>query len=88
MLNLIFITPLLGLLRNYSKYKKINPLLFVRTPFIYFFLFILTQTNNIWKILIIERWLMLSIKTLISIYKMDYYRNKEKYIKKYGLKYN
>lgn len=88
MLNLIFITPLLGLLRNYSKYKKINPLLFVRTPFIYFFLFILTQTNNIWKILIIERWLMLFIKTLISIYKMDYYRNKEKYIKKYGLKYN
>ncbi len=87
MLNIILITPILGLLRNYSKYKTIKPLLFIRTPFIYFFLFILIQTNNIWKILIFERWLMLSIKTIISIYNMDYYYKKQKYIKKYGIKY-
>ena len=84
---LFLITPFLGLFRNYVKYKQLNILLFIRTPILYFLLQILLQTRNIWKILILERWLLLFVKTLLSIYKNDYQNKKIKYIKKYNLKY-
>ena len=85
---LLLITPLLGLIRNYVKYKRLNILLFIRTPILYIFIQLILQTRNIWKILILERWILLFVKTLISIYKNDYQNKKMKYIKKYKLKYD
>ena len=84
---IIFITPLLGAFRNYVKYKQFKSLIFIRTPVLYFFILIIFQTKNIWKILILERWFMLIYKSIISIIKNDYHKKKEKYIKKYNLKY-
>ena len=85
---LYLITPSIGLLRNYVKYKQIKYLLFIRTPLFYILLHVLLQTQNTWKVLIVERWVLLVYKTIISIYKNDYNRNKDKYQKKYNLKYN
>lgn len=80
-------TPLMGALRNFVKYKEFKPLIFFRTPVLYFLLFLFFQTTNVWKILIIERWIMFLYKTLLSVYRRDYITKKEKYIKKYGLRY-
>jgi len=85
---LFWVTPLLGALRNFTKYKYFKFLVFIRSPLLYFFIQMILQTNNIWKILIIERWLMFLYKTALSIYKKDYIIKKEKYIKKYKLKYD
>ena len=81
------ITPLMGALRNFSKYKDFKFFIFIRTPIIYFFLYLIFQTKNIWKILIYERWIMFVYKTFKSIINKDYTKKKEKYIQKYGLKY-
>ena len=92
MLILYTITPLLGFLRNYVKYKQCNLSMFFRTPLTYFFLhlfqLLLRQRNIILKTLILERWFFFIYKTLKSLINKDYYTNKEKYIKKYGLVYN
>lgn len=85
---ILLITPILGSLRNFVKYKNFKPLIFIRTPVLYFFLFIILQTNNIWKIIVLERWFMFVFKTLKSIYRRDYITKKEKYIQKYNLKYD
>ena len=87
MLFLYLITPLLGTLRNYVKYKQIKLLLFIRTPITYFIINIIFQCNSIWKTLIYERWYFFIYKTILSIYNDDYNKKKDKYIKKYGLKY-
>lgn len=84
---LLLITPLMGALRNFSKYKNFKLLIFLRSPIIYFFLYLILQTNNIWKILIYERWFMFIFKTLKSIFNKDYIKKKDKYIRKYNLKY-
>ena len=81
------ITPLLGFIKNYVKYKRINLLVFLRTPFIYSLLFILIQTQNIWKIITIERWLFFIFKIIRSTIRRDYIVNKDKYKLKYGLIY-
>ena len=81
------ITPLVGFIKNYVKYKLINLLVFLRTPFIYSLLFILIQTQNIWKIITIERWLFFIFKIIRSTIRRDYIVNKEKYKLKYGLIY-
>ena len=49
-----------------------------------------TEKNkiNIWKIIVLERWLMFVYKTSLSIYRNDYKNKKEKYIKKYKMKYD
>ena len=83
----IMITPVLGAFRNYVKYKYFKPLVFIRTPVLYFFIFIIFQTKNIWKILILERWFMLIYKSIVSIIKNNNNNKKEKYIKKYNYKY-
>ena len=85
---LLVITPLLGSLRNFVKYKNFKPLIFIRTPVLYFFLFLILQTNNIWKIIVLERWFMFVFKTLKSVYRRDYIIKKEKYIMKYNMKYD
>ena len=81
------ITPLLGFIKNYVKYKRINLLVFLRTPFIYSLLFVLIQTQNIWKIITIERWLFFIFKIIRSTIRRDYIVNKGKYELKYGLIY-
>ena len=85
---ILLITPILGSLRNFVKYKNFKPLIFIRTPVLYFFLFIILQTNNIWKIIVLERWFMFVFKTLKSVYRRDYIIKKEKYIMKYNMKYD
>ena len=87
MLYLTLVTPLFGLIRNYVKYKKFNYLIFIRTPIIYLLIQLFIQTNNIWKILMIERWILFIVKISKSIYLNDYIRKKHKYIKKYGFNY-
>jgi len=88
MILLYLITPFLGSLRNYIKYKKLDFLLFIRSPITYFFINIFFQCNTTWQTLIYERWFFFIYKTILSIYNNDYITKKEKYIKKYGLKYN
>ena len=87
MILLYLITPSLGLFRNYVKYKKMNYLIYIRTPIIYIILKIIFKINNIWKILILERWYFLLYKTFLSIYNNDYIKKRKKYIKKYNLIY-
>ena len=87
MILLYLITPLLGSLRNYIKYKQIKVLMFLRTPTTYFFINILFQNNNIWKTIVFERWFFFIYKSLLSLYNDDYKKKKEKYILKYNLKY-
>ncbi len=84
---LYLVTPLLGSLKNYIKYKQFKIHLFIRTPFIYLFFSLILKEKNIWKLLIYERWFLFVFKTILSIYRDDYNIKKDKYIKKYGLKY-
>ena len=88
MILLYLITPFLGLLRNYIKYKQLKIFVFLRTPLLYFYINILFKTNTIWKTMMFERWFFFIYKSLLSLYNDDYNKKKEKYIKKYGLKYN
>mgnify|MGYP001230329031 CR=1 FL=1 len=81
------ITPLFGAIKNYVKYKQFKILIFLRTPILYIFIFLLIQETNIWKILILERWFLLLYKSFLSLYHNDYVNKKDKYIQKYGLKY-
>lgn len=88
MILLYLITPLLGTLRNYIKYKKIKLLMFLRTPITYFFINIFFQNNNIWKTLMFERWFFFIYKSFLSLYNDDYRKKKKKYMIKYNLKYD
>ena len=83
-----FLTPLLGSLKNYVKYKRFCPFLFLRSPLLCFLLQIIIQTNNIWMIMILERWLMFWFKIIRSFLRNDYQKKKEKYKLKYNLIYN
>lgn len=87
MIFLYLITPLLGTLRNYVKYKQIKLLLFIRTPITYFLINLIFQCNSVWKTLIYERWYFFIYKTFLSLYNDNYNKKKDKYIEKYGLKY-
>ena len=87
MFYLYLFTPFFGLIRNYTKYKKFYLLVFIRTPLLYFFINLFLKKNNIWKVLIYERWFFFIYKTIKSLVKNDYTNKKKKYIKKYGLIY-
>ena len=88
---LYLLTPVLGFLRNYIKYKQCNVRTFIRTPIVYAFFhhlfFLLGQENIILKTLICERWYFFIDKSITSLINNDYMKNKEKYKKKYGLTY-
>ena len=84
---ILFVIPFLGLIKNYVKNKKINLYLFFRTPILCYFIQLLIQSNNIYKILLYERWFMFIYKILKSLYNNDYQVRKVKYIKKYKLRY-
>ena len=80
---LYLVTPILGSLKNYIKYKHFNTLVFLRTLYIYLVLHLSIQTNNTWMILMIERWFFFIFKIIRSIYRNDYIRNRKKYETKY-----
>jgi hypothetical protein len=82
-----FITPILGFLKNYIKYKRIKTFVFLRTPLIYFLLRILFQKITIYEILIYERWFFFIYKIIQSYLNDDYHKKKEKYKIKYNLEY-
>ena len=84
---LFTITPLLGSLRNYVKYKQLDFLVFMRTPTVYFLITLFFGHDNVFQTLIYERWFFFMYKTCLSLYRNDYRKKKKKYIKKYGLKY-
>lgn len=90
---LIFVTPFLGLFRNYVKYKNIKIALFFRTPFIIFFIYQILNIHGykgekyFYLSLISERWFMLSYKGIYSYINNDYKKKKKKYQQKYDLKY-
>ena len=67
MLQLCLITPLLGSLKNYVKYKRFNFLVFIRTFYIYALIQCIIQTNNIYLILILERWFFFGFKVIRSL---------------------
>ena len=79
MLLLYLVTPCLGCLRNYVKYKQLKFLLFIRTPLTYLLINLLFQCNTTWKVLIFERWYFLMYKTVLSIWNNDYTKKREKY---------
>jgi hypothetical protein len=85
------VTPLLGALRNYVKYKQFKPYIFIKTPISYFIihkLLNLIRCNNIiLYTLILERWFFLFYKTCLSIKNDDYNVKRDKYIKKYNFEY-
>lgn len=84
---LLTITPLLGSLKNFVKYKQYKPHVFVRTPIIYFFLYNLFHVKNKWKMIVLERWFMFLYKISASLYRNDYIKKKDKYFLKYGIIY-
>ena len=68
MIFLYLVTPLLGTIRNYVKYKQLIPIVFLRTPITYFifhmFYVIAGYRYAVIRTLIYERWFFLSIKHL------------------------
>ena len=81
------ITPLLGSLKNYVKYKRFNLLIFTRSFYIYLMLRLLIKTNNSFLILILERWFFFIFKIIRSLLRNDYIRNRIKYETKYKIIY-
>tara|TARA_Y100000022_G_C13158459_1_gene332841 strand:+ start:128 stop:433 length:306 start_codon:yes stop_codon:yes gene_type:complete len=92
MITSLVVIPILGCLKNYVKYKKISLLLFLRTPFIYVFLYSFMKyfkyKNIVSKVIINERIIMFVYKIFISLLTDSYHKKKLKYKKKYNLPYN
>ena len=89
LLILYLVTPNLGLLRNYIKYKTLSLTTYLRTPLLYFiihfWLLLVGHRNIIYKTIIFERWYWFLYKSLKSYIKDDYNVKKEKYKAKYKL---
>ena len=89
LLILYLVTPNLGLLRNYIKYKTLSLTTYLRTPALYFiihfWLLLVGHRNVIYKTIIYERWYWFLYKSLKSYIKDDYNVKKEKYKIKYKL---
>ena len=88
---IIFITAILGCMRDYSKTKNISIIKFIRTPLLIFLInYILKKynvTHTVLKAIILERWIFLVLKIFLSYYNNDYYTKKEKYKRKYNIIY-
>ena len=85
-----FVIPLLGLIRNYIKYKKISIIMFFRTPIINSVIYTLLNTpsnESIYKSIFLERCLFFVVKSIISLVNNDYINKKNKYITKYDMTY-
>jgi len=86
-----YIIAILGLFKNYIKYKSCKISLFMRTPIICYIIYEISKNkvdNPILFSIVSERCFMLIFKSLKSVYDDDYNKKKHKYIKKYGLVYN
>ena len=92
MIQYLLIIPILGALKNYVKYKRISLLLFLRTPFIYTFIYtylkLFNYKNKVIMTIINERIFMFIYKITYSLLTDKYHKKKLKYIKKYSLLYN
>ncbi len=92
MIHSLFIIPILGCIKNYVKYKRISPLLFLRTPFIYTIIYLyltfLNYQNKICLTIINERIIMFLYKIMMALLTDNYYKKRLKYEKKYSIKYN
>lgn len=92
MLWMYFVTPTLGLLRNYVKYKQLSFFMYMRTPLVYLMFHIFLVINNqsaiVYKSLIFERWFWFLVKTYRSLRNDDYHKKRLKYIQKYNLSYD
>ena len=88
----LMIIPVLGALKNYVKYKRVSVLLFLRTPFIYSFIYsylrLFKYKNKIILTVVNERIFMFIYKIIYSLLTDSYHKNKLKYIKKYNILYN
>lgn len=85
---LFFITAILGALKNYTKYKDFQPLLFIRTPLMLLALRALAPGVHLGWLMIVERWILLFYKTVQAWINDDYHSKRVKYQKKYGIKYD
>ena len=90
----LFLIPILGAIKNAVKYKKISPLLFLRTPALYLIIYSYLYLNHynsksckICLTIINERIFMFIYKIIISLINDNYNKKKIKYQKKYGLEY-
>ena len=87
----LIIIPILGMLKNYVKYKRVSILLFMRTPIIYIFLYsfftLLKYSNRICMTIINERIFMFLYKIVVSLLTDNYNKKKIKYEEKYGIEY-
>jgi len=92
MIQFLLIIPVLGALKNYVKYKRVSVLLFLRTPFIYTFIYsylrLFRYKNKIILTIVNERIFMFIYKIIYSLLTDSYHKNKLKYIKKYNILYN
>ena len=88
---IFFITSILGLIRDFIKYKNISFKKFIRTPILtiifYYILSFTNISNPIFLAIILERWFFLILKSFISCFNNDYLNKKEKYKIKYNLIY-
>ena len=91
MIHSLIAIPVLGCLKNYVKYKRICPILFMRTPCLYllihFYLTLFKYQNRICLTIINERIFMFLYKIIMSLWNDNYNIKKLKYQKKYALKY-
>lgn len=90
MIELFFMTAILGFVKNFVKYKRVSFMLFVRTPLICLLIYLLIKDKIadpiLWSI-ILERWILLICKSIKSFIEDDYNKKKEKYKIKYNLIY-
>lgn len=91
MLYLYLVTPNLGFLRNYIKYKQFNLSVYLRSYVVYFYFHLLLLMMGCKQVilttLISERWFWFVYKMCKSYIKNDYERKKEKYKIKYNMTY-
>jgi hypothetical protein len=92
MIQYLLIIPVLGALKNYVKYKRVSLLLFLRTPFIYSFIYsylkLLNYKNKVIMTIVNERIFMFIYKITYSLLTDKYHLKKLKYIKKYNILYS
>ena len=92
MIQYLLIIPVLGALKNYVKYKRVSLLLFLRTPFIYSFIYsylkLLNYKNKVIMTIVNERIFMFIYKITYSLLTDKYHLKKLKYIRKYNILYN
>ncbi len=91
MYHLLLITPTLGFIKNYTKYKLCDINKYIRSYVIYGYIYILLRRFNnynvIYRTIIYERWFMFIYKIIRDILNDTYNKNRDKYIIKYKLKY-